>query len=243
MFFPERIKSIKKTDKVLDVGPGYTPFYRSDVLLEKIFDDEEVALMQTGSSQKKDLKKKIVYFKDETFPFSDKEFDYVICAHVLEHIPKKEIEQLISELSRVGSQGYIEVPLYTFELITSLECHLNLIYVDKNNTIHFLSKEDVDLTCVSYGKLRELFIRLDFNGKIIPLNLEVFGYGFEFKDKINYFIHPNAESFFELVDKDSEKLNIKWSKGYNYYIKNFIYQFKKNILKQKVYNRLGVALK
>lgn len=243
MFFPERIKNIKKTDKVLDVGPGYTPFYRSDVLLEKIFDDEAVALKQTGSSQKKDLKKKIVYFKDEAFPFSDNEFDYVICSHVLEHIPKNEIEKFISELSRVASQGYIEVPLYTFELITAVQCHVNLIHVDKNHTIHFLSKENIDLTCVSYTQLRELFIRLNFNGKIIPLNLEVFGHGFEFQEKIDYTIHPDAESFFELVHSDSEKLDLRWCKDYRYYIDKVMYQFKKNIFKQKVYSGFGVLLK
>jgi len=31
MFFPEKIKNIKKNDYVLEIGPGGTPFNRSDV--------------------------------------------------------------------------------------------------------------------------------------------------------------------------------------------------------------------
>ena len=45
---------------------------------------------------------------DKKLPFNDKEFDYIICAHVIEHVNdpiffKKEIE-------RVGKSGYIELP-------------------------------------------------------------------------------------------------------------------------------------
>ena len=40
MFFPEKIKCIKKTDKVLEIVPGNTPFYRSDVLLELKFENK-----------------------------------------------------------------------------------------------------------------------------------------------------------------------------------------------------------
>ncbi len=243
MFFPERIKGIKRTDKVLDVGPGYSPFYRADVLLEKIFDNEEISLKQIGASEKKDLEKEVIYFRDKTFPFTNSEFDYVICSHVLEHIPKEEIPFFITELYRVASKGYIEVPLYTFELITSLEYHLNLVYIDKNNTIHFLSKEDIDLTSSAYTKLRELFIKLNFNEKIIPLNLNVFGDGFEFNEKINYIIHDKAESFFEIIDNEVEKLDIRWYKNLTYYLQKIILQFNKNIFNQKLYNKFGISFK
>jgi hypothetical protein len=243
MFFPERIKSIKKIDKVLDVGPGYSPFYRSDVLLEKVFDDEEIALRQTGASEKKDLKKEVVYFSDDTFPFENNEFDYVICSHVLEHIPKEEIPLFISELHRVASKGYIEVPLYTFELITALEYHLNLLYVDNNNTIHFLSKEDIDLKNYAYVKLRELFIKLKFNEKIIPLNLNVFGAGFEFNEKINYVIHDNAEAFFEIVEAETKRMDIYWYKSCSYYLQKVMLQFNQNIFKQRIYNKFGKSFK
>ena len=45
---------------------------------------------------------------DKKLPFKDREFDYVVCAHVIEHVNdpiffKKEIE-------RIGKSGYIELP-------------------------------------------------------------------------------------------------------------------------------------
>ena len=45
---------------------------------------------------------------DKKLPFKDKEFDFVVCAHVIEHVNdpiffKKEIE-------RIGKSGYIELP-------------------------------------------------------------------------------------------------------------------------------------
>ncbi len=243
MFFPERIKSIKKTDKVLEVGPGNTPFYRSDVLLEKIFDNEYERYNQSGRTKNKNLKKEMVYYQDTVFPFSNKEFDYVVCSHVLEHIPKKDIALFISELCRISDKGYIEIPLYNFELITAVEVHVSLIYIDKDKRIHFLFKEDLDLKCSSYTKLRELLIRLDFNGKILPLNLDMFGGGFEFKEKINFIVHEDFESFFQVVDNEFVPSKLRWHKDLNYYQEKVLRQFNKNNFKQKLYNHLGLIFK
>jgi len=79
LFFPERIKNIKGSYKVLEVGPGSSPFPRSDVLLEKRFDDKE-ALKQRGLQPKIEYNKPIYYYDGSKFPFQDNEFDYVICS-------------------------------------------------------------------------------------------------------------------------------------------------------------------
>lgn len=242
MFFHERIKSIKKTDKVLEVGPGNTPFYRSDVLLEKIFEDENEALLQAGGTQKIDLKKEIVYYKEDLFPFRNKEFDYVICSHVLEHIPIKDIPLFILELNRVANRGYIEVPLYNFELIANLKYHLNLLYVDSSYTIHFLSKENVDFTNELYKSFQDSMLNIGFNADIIPLNLEIFGNGFEFYKEIQYKIHNNFSSFYTVVQSEIKPKKVQWSKDIKYYLRKIGYQFKSNIIKQKVYNRLRIIL-
>jgi len=242
MFFPERIKSIKKEDRVLEVGPGNTPFYRSDTLLEKIFEKDE-AFKQSGRTKSKNLKKQIVYYKDDTFPFLNHEFDYVICSHVLEHIPKEKIDFFISELSRVSKNGYVEIPLYSFELLTDIDVHLCLIYIDKDNMIHFLFKEDIDFNNTSYVELRKLLLQFNFNGKILPLNLHLFGNGFEFENYINYKVHQNTYTFFQVVHKDPFFHKLRWSKSFNYYFEKIVYQFRKNIFKQKLYRYLGIVVK
>ena len=46
--------------------------------------------------------------KDHKLPFKDKEFDYVILSHVLEHVPN--LIEFISEIERISKSGYIELP-------------------------------------------------------------------------------------------------------------------------------------
>ena len=71
MFFQNRITLIKPTDKVLEIGPGASPIYRSDVLLEKQFDDDSEYEKQFGHAEKLVTDKKIIFYKGEVFPFQD----------------------------------------------------------------------------------------------------------------------------------------------------------------------------
>ena len=45
---------------------------------------------------------------DKKLPFKDKEFDYVILSHVLEHVPN--INEFCQEVERIAKAGYIELP-------------------------------------------------------------------------------------------------------------------------------------
>jgi len=45
---------------------------------------------------------------NEKLPFKDKEFDYVILSHVMEHVPN--LLEFRDEIVRVGKAGYIELP-------------------------------------------------------------------------------------------------------------------------------------
>jgi ubiquinone/menaquinone biosynthesis C-methylase UbiE len=142
MFFPERIKSIKATDKVLEIGPGGTPHPRSDVLLEKIFNEPCEAKEQRGNTPELSTNKKIVFYQGDNLPFADNEFDYTICSHVLEHVDN--VEKLISELTRVSSKGYMEYPTIYYEYLYNFRVHKNLIH-NKDNIIYWMKKSDTKL--------------------------------------------------------------------------------------------------
>ncbi len=57
--------------------------------------------------EKKNLKYTQIQ-KNSKLPFKDKEFDYVILSHVLEHV-ENPID-FIKEVQRIGKEGYIELP-------------------------------------------------------------------------------------------------------------------------------------
>jgi SAM-dependent methyltransferase len=142
MFFPEKIKSIKKNDRVLEIGPGSSPHSRSDVLLERKFDHETEAAAQRGCTSLLTTEKKIVYYEGDQFPFGDREFDYIICSHVLEHID--DVDAFASELTRVGRMGYVEFPTVYYEYLYNFSVHKTLL-IERNRVIYWMTKDESGL--------------------------------------------------------------------------------------------------
>lgn len=235
MFFPTRIKSIAKTDRVLEVGPGNNPFYRSDVLLERNYDDEATAVKQAGGVAKRDLKKEIIYYDGGAFPFEDKAFDYVICSHVLEHVPVEGLGLFISELIRVASRGYVEFPLYRFELLNDIKYHVNLISVDDVNKIYFLAKEKVDFSSSSYRYLKNILRESLVAHKLTSLNPERLCAGFEFSGHIDYTIVEDFDSLLAVKRREKDYLDTRHT--VTLLFSKIARQFHKNIFLQKWQNR------
>ena len=107
--------------KVLDIGCGFTAHEKANVVCD----------VQDLSNFYKD--KKFVKLNDKKLPFSDKEFDFVIASHVIEHV--EDVYFFIKELERVSSKGYIELP-------TPLED--NLVFENKNDHIWHLEFNDIE---------------------------------------------------------------------------------------------------
>ena len=101
---------------ILDIGCGYTAHKNATVVCD----------IQDLSNFYK--KKQFIKLSGTTLPFKDKEFDFVVASHVIEHV--KDVEIFIKELQRVSSKGYIELP-------TILED--NLVFENKND--HFWQME------------------------------------------------------------------------------------------------------
>lgn len=198
LFFPERIQSIKETDKVLEIGPGSSPFPRSDVLLDKKYDDKE-SLEQRGLQPKIEYNKPIYYYDASKFPFKDDEFDYIICSQVIEHIPKNEFANFIKEIERVAKRGYIEVPRLFYEYLFNFHVHRwlinfkdgKLLLLDKRK-VKFSHIQDVFYLMLKYGgKKKEITLINDF--------IELFIIGYEWENRINYKI---VDSIDELISSE-----------------------------------------
>jgi SAM-dependent methyltransferase len=107
---------ISPTDLVLDVGSGGNPNPRANVLCDKFVVD---AAERHGSTLVVD--RPFVVGDIQQLPFADNAFDFVICSHVLEHVP--DPAAAISELQRVGRRGYIETPSAEWERLVGFPFH------------------------------------------------------------------------------------------------------------------------
>ena len=105
--------------KVLDIGCGYTANKNATVVCD----------VQDLSNIYKE--KDFVKLTSNILPFKDKEFDFVIASHVIEHV--KDVEIFIKELQRVSSKGYIELP-------TILED--NLVFENKKDHLWHMEFDD-----------------------------------------------------------------------------------------------------
>lgn len=188
MFFPERIQKVKTTDRVLEIGPGATPHPRSDAFLELRYQSDEEQLAQNGKTGLLKTDKPVFYYDGGRFPFDDKAFDYVICSHVLEHVP--DITAFLAELMRVAPRGYLEFPSFFYDYLYGFDVHLNLLYWD-GKTIRGCKKSETGM--VEWRIAQRFFYRTLENGheQLLIENKSWFFHGFEWEGDI-VFQHDTA---------------------------------------------------
>lgn len=109
------LSRLNPTDLVLDIGGWARPFNRANSVLDAepyetrgFYGSARPA--QGGDHERFSLSSWIQrdICERTPFPFSDKQFDFVICSHVLEDI--RDPLWVCSEMIRVAKRGYIEVP-------------------------------------------------------------------------------------------------------------------------------------
>ena len=165
---------------VLDIGCGYTAHEKASVICD----------IQDLSNYYKN--KKFVKLENKTLPFKNKEFDFVIASHVIEHV--QDVEYFLSELQRVSSKGYIEVPTILEDnlVFENKNDHLWHIEFDDNNNNLLISKRVQYLepvVTVSIAKKLSKYFRQS-------LILELF-----WENSIEYKIKKNLNLKFEKISR------------------------------------------
>lgn len=183
MIFPERIRGIKKTDRVLEIGPGALPYERSDVFLDLTYENKEARRRQSGGQERIELQKPVVFYDGVKFPFQENEFDYVICSHVIEHV--EDVEYFLNEMFRIAKRGYIEYPTILFEYLYGFDVHLNFVK-RQNNQLIFLKKSKTGFK--SFAPIQKFFLAATEKGYTHSVNeLKQFMFeGFEWNAPFDY---------------------------------------------------------
>ena len=117
--------------KVLDIGCGYT----ANKFATTICDTQDLSEFYK--------EKNFIKLNSKNLPFKDKEFDFVIASHVLEHV--EDFKFFINELERVSDKGYIELP-------TKLED--NLVFENKKDHLWHMDFNDVESKLTISKKLQ-----------------------------------------------------------------------------------------
>ena len=106
---------------ILDIGCGYTAHEKATVICD----------VQDLSEFYKN--KKFIKLESKKLPFKDKEFNFVIASHVIEHV--EDVSFFIKELERVSSKGYIELPTFLED---------NLVFENKNDHVWHTEFDDIN---------------------------------------------------------------------------------------------------
>ncbi|MCP9612938.1 class I SAM-dependent methyltransferase [Coprobacter tertius] len=164
---------IKKKDKVLEVGSGHNPTFRSDVVVDKYID---------SNYHRSD---NIMIYPHQAFinadganmPFKDKEFDYVICNQVIEHVDDPLL--FVKELQRVAKRGYIELPSLIGESLFPKKSH-KWVCLEIDNKLVFYEKDKLPKLYPDYGRTFLNFLPYQ------SLALRVFHLSYHQSDFIKY---------------------------------------------------------
>ena len=176
---------------ILDIGCGYTANDNATVLadvldLSKFYKD-----------------KKFILINQKKLPFKDKEFDFVIASHVVEHI--KDFEFFLGEIERVTNKGYIELPSRLGD---------NLVYENIKDHIWWFKFDDTK-NCIIASKKNQLlepFITVSMSRNLDKVFKESLTLELAWEDKIDYVIDDNIRNnnfkkitFFNILRKHLSK--------------------------------------
>ena len=184
------INSILKQNQnwnVLDIGCGYSPHPAASTICD------------VQDFEKNYLDKKFVQLKEKKFPFKDKEFDFVIASHVIEHV--EDFEFFIKELERISPRGYIELPTRLGD---------NLVFENMKDHIWWFNFDDSNNKLIASKKnqLIEPFISVSTAKYFEEIFRESLVIELMWEDKIEYEINNEIRkdkfaktSFFKIFKK------------------------------------------
>jgi ubiquinone/menaquinone biosynthesis C-methylase UbiE len=158
--------------KVLDIGCGYRAHPSASVIAD----------VQDLSSYYKE--RKFIKINEKKLPFKDKEFDFIIASHVIEHV--EDFEFFIKELGRISSKGYIELPSRLGD---------NLVFENKTDHLWWFLYDDINgkLLVSKKNQIIEPFITVATAKIFEKIFRESFVIELAWEEKIDYKIDNSIQ--------------------------------------------------
>jgi len=188
---------VDKNALVLEIGAGGNPYFRSNVLVD--------AYESTGERHWVPLtmdRPTILAFA-EKLPFKDKQFDFTIASHVLEH--SVDPAKFLDEMQRVSKAGYIEVPDAFMERINPYPDHRLEITVRDWKLIIRKKKTwqaDPEVVELYEDRAKQVVTR-----DTIPSNPFDFHVRFYWTDKVNYqIVNPGDDIFVSDAEQPNSRI-------------------------------------
>ena len=173
--------------KILDIGCGYRANKNATVIADK----QNLSSFYKG--------KNFIKVSEKKLPFKDKEFDFVIASHVIEHV--EDFGFFVKELERISIRGYIELPSRLGD---------NLVFENKNDHIWWFTFDDVNNQIIASkrNQLVEPFMTVSMGKLFEEIFRESLVLELAWEEKIEYKIDNRIRqddtkkiSFFTLIRK------------------------------------------
>lgn len=184
---------IQQTDTVVDIGSGAFPFKYATHLVDLYTDDNS---HRGGNSLVQD--ERPLFVADlEKLPFSDKQFDFAYCSHVLEHVSTPSLA--CNEIMRIAKRGYIETPtrisdvMFNYTYIHSW--HIAMV----GNSLIFMpySQREANGTGMNAFELQKQSPYQNDFSQLVSNNRDLFCNMMLWKDRFDYYVFDQEGS---LVD-------------------------------------------
>ena len=235
---------IAKKDKVLEVGSGHNPTFRANVIVERFIESN----YHRCGTVKVYPHQELINANGEALPFKDKEFDYVICNQVLEHVDNPA--DFIREQCRVAKRGYMETPSLLGEFLFPKKSHKWIILYLDNKLILFEKSKMPGNYENNYG---ELFLNYlpyqSLTYKLLWLTEgDLMLNRCEWTDNIDFIVNPTDEKYIDFFTKPWSRQMVEQmyprrsaAKEFQKVIAAFYYMIK-NKVKAKTHRHSPISL-
>ena len=198
---------IRRADRVLEIGGGHNPHPRANVVVDKYVQNNE----HRSGNIRLYKHQQFVAADGERLPFKDKEFDYVICCQVLEHVDDPAL--FLAEQFRVAKRGYIDTPSLLGENLFPKTSHKwilheigDTLYLVEKSLLSFKDRYDFGELVLSYLPAHSIGFKI-----LERTHPDLFTIRLEWEQDFNFALNPSDPAVLQYFQTQWKE---QWAAGF-----------------------------